>query len=300
MFLGKFKRLSFQFFKSPARLKSSSVVLFGLLLLLVQSVAHAQNNSSDAEAKRAEIEAANRRIAANNEIVTRTFKAGNEAFQAGRYDDAIAQYNEGLAADPEQVALWTNKSLALKMRGVSRFNAATKLTDPAAKKSGREMAVQDLRDSFAAVSKALELLKTQPASEPNKYATISALAEIARILGKIASSSIGEAGFTAIQDYVAIEPDEGKRMKAQLDAAQILFDIGQFDKAAFEFRKLVTANSYDFEATLGLGLSLYGTGDKANMAEAEKNLQRFIEIAPDTHPRKTEVKAVLQALKQQH
>ena len=39
---------------------------------------------------------------------------------------AVAQYDEGLAADPEQPAILTNKAVALKGRGVERFNSAVR------------------------------------------------------------------------------------------------------------------------------------------------------------------------------
>lgn len=256
--------------------------------------------SEEARQKNAQIAAQNEKIIKNNETVARTFRAGNEAYQAGRYDEAIAQYNEGLAADPEQSALWTNKSLALRMRGVNRFNAALHSTDEATRKSGRESAAQDLREALEAASKAVDLIKKQSGPEQNKYAAITARAEVARILAKVDASAAGEDGFAAIQEYISIEPDEGKRMQAQLDAAQVLFDTGKFDRAAVEFRKLVSENSYNFDAFLGLGLSLYATGNKSDMAEAEKSLQRFVEIAPDTHPKKREVREILQYLKQQH
>src|SRR5688572_20007007 len=87
--------------------------------------------------KNAEIESSNKKITESNEVVNRTFKAGNEALTAAsaaskaknpaeaiqRYTDAIAQYDQGLAADPEQPALLTNKAVALKGRAIDRFNS---------------------------------------------------------------------------------------------------------------------------------------------------------------------------------
>src|ERR1051325_7795673 len=108
--------------------------------------------------KNAEIEASNKKITEANEIVGRTFKAGNEALTAGgplsrekKYDEsipkytaAVAAYDEGLAADPEQPAVLTNKAVALKARGVDRFNQAlTSKMDDAAKTAALQSAKDD-------------------------------------------------------------------------------------------------------------------------------------------------------------
>src|SRR6266436_4793703 len=79
--------------------------------------------------KNAEIEAKNKKIEASNQAVTDAFKAGNVALNSKNYDEAIKQYDVGLAADPEQAALLTNKSAALKARGVDKYNAAIQNKD---------------------------------------------------------------------------------------------------------------------------------------------------------------------------
>ncbi|HKG96963.1 MAG TPA: carboxypeptidase-like regulatory domain-containing protein, partial [Pyrinomonadaceae bacterium] len=102
--------------------------------------------------KNAEIEASNKKITDANEIISRSFKAGNEALNAAslaskaqntddaiqKYTAAIAQFDEGLAADPDQPAILTNKAVALKGRGVERFNASirSKTLDDAGRTAG--------------------------------------------------------------------------------------------------------------------------------------------------------------------
>ena len=90
--------------------------------------------------KNAEIEASNKKITEANEVIATTFKAGNEALTAAntasranngdeaiqKFSEAITQYDQGLAADPEQPAILTNKAVALKGRGVERFNATVR------------------------------------------------------------------------------------------------------------------------------------------------------------------------------
>jgi len=144
----------------------------------------------EAERKNAEITKSNEKNTQINEIVGRTFKAGNEALKAKRYDEAITQYNEGLAADPEQIALLTNKALTLVQRGVQRNNEAIRMSDDAAKTAGLDAAHKDWREAAELSAKAVQLAKAQPtATDPeqqksqtsNKYFAFIARAESLRL-----------------------------------------------------------------------------------------------------------------------
>jgi len=108
--------------------------------------------------KNAEIEAKNKKIEESNKVVTDAFKAGNVALNAKNYDEAIKQYDIGLAADPEQAALLTNKSAALKARGVDKYNAGIKNKDAAA----TEAAKADFKAAAEAGNAAADLLKKEP------------------------------------------------------------------------------------------------------------------------------------------
>jgi tetratricopeptide (TPR) repeat protein len=260
------------------------------------------------EAKNKEIMASNEKNKNINEIIGRTFKAGNDALQAKRYDEAIAQYDEGLAADAEQPAILTNKSVALRLRGVDRYNAAVKSQDEAAKTSGLEAAKQDFRDAAQAATKAVELIKAQtPPTDPaalknfetNKFFALASRAEAMRLLVGKADPTQVDAGLAAYQEYIAVETAPDKKVKAQVAAAQMLLDVGQGAKAAEEFRKILATSTDNVDAELGLGLSLFSTGDKANFQEAANHLQRFIDKAPDTHPLKKSAKESLDFLKTQ-
>ena len=99
----------------------------------------------EAARKIAEIEAKNKKIEETNVTVERTFKAGNAALEAKNYDGAISQYDAGLAADPEQPMIWANRSVALKARGIVRYNAGISAKDDAAKKAGLDGAKSDFR-----------------------------------------------------------------------------------------------------------------------------------------------------------
>jgi tetratricopeptide (TPR) repeat protein len=284
------------------------------------------NESAEAKAEREkrikenkEIEEKNKKVTESNATVMRTFTAGNTALQAAgaaltaknspeaiaKYTEAITQFNEGLAADAEQPALLTNRSLAYKGRGVEQYNNSIKLTDDAAKKSAREAAGADFKAAADSAGAAVKLLKEMPnPTDPteqqrlngNKYAAFSANAESLRLLAKVDSSQ-ADAALAAFKDYIGIETDPKKKLRAQLDAGQMLQDAGSFDKALTEYQAILTAEPDNPDANVGAGLALFGTGDKAKFQEAANYLQHFVDVAPDDHKFKADAKAILAELK---
>jgi tetratricopeptide (TPR) repeat protein len=272
--------------------------------------------------KNEEIAAANKKISESNEVIARTFKAGNEALTAGnaastaknteqavqKYTEAVTQYDEGLAADPEQPAILTNKAVALKARGVQRYNAAitSKTLDDAGRTAALESAKADFKAAAESSTKAVNLLKAQanptdPAEadrlNKNKYAALLTHAESMRLFVSKVDTTQTEAGLTAFKDYMAIETDPAKKAKAQLDAAQMLLDSGSADKALVEFQAVLQSQPDNPEANLGAGLALYSVQDKAKYQEAANYLQKFVDVAPDTNPMKDDAKAILAELK---
>src|SRR5690242_11822870 len=270
--------------------------------------------------KNAEIEATNKKITEANEIISRTFKAGNEALTAGnvaakdgKHDDAIqkytaavAAYDEGLAADADQPAILTNKAVALKARGVERYNSAVKASDDAAKNAGLQSAKDDFKAAAEASGKAATMIKAQTAPtdaadvqryNANKYAALVTYAESMRLFVTKADQSQADAGAAAFKDYIAVETDPAKKAKAQLDMAQMLLDAGATDKALAEVKSILTTTPDNPDANLGAGLALYAGGDKAKFQEAANYFQHFVEVAPDTHPMKADAKAILTELK---
>ena len=272
--------------------------------------------------KNAEIEAKNKKITEANDIIARTFKAGNEALtgagasaKAGnseeaitKYTAAVAQYDEGLAADADQPAILTNKAVALKGRGVERFNAAvrSKTLDDAGKAALLGTAKDDFKAAAETSSKAVTLIKAQPVPTEaaelqryngNKYAAMLTNAESMRLYVSKADQSQADAGLAAFRDYIGIETDPAKKAKAQLDMAQMLLDSGQADKALSEFKAILATTPDSPEANLGAGLAVYALGDKTKYQEAANFLQRFVEVAPDSNPMKDDAKAILTELK---
>jgi tetratricopeptide (TPR) repeat protein len=75
------------------------------------------------------------------------------------------------------------------------------------------------------------------------------------------------------------------------------FDTGNAPKAIEAFQGVLASNPDNLDATLGLGLALFSTGDKNKYQEAANYLQRFVDKAPDTHPLKASAKESLDYLK---
>jgi tetratricopeptide (TPR) repeat protein len=289
--------------------------------------------SSDDKAKREEIVRKNNEILEKNKkieeanaIVARTFKSGNEALIAAgeankaknseaaiaKFTEAINFYNEGLAADEGQAALLTNRALALKGRGVERYNAAIQSKDDAAKTSGIDAAKTDFKDAAQSTAKALEVLKadqpaaTDPAAQArynaNKITTLATRAETMRLFVTKVDQSQAEAGIAAYQEYMAAETDPVKKDKAQHDLAQMLFDANSFDKALEEYKKILATKPDDSDALVKSGMALFNIGalsnDKAKYQEAANYLQQFVDKGPDGDL-KNDAKAILEELKNQ-
>ncbi|MFN2512577.1 MAG: tetratricopeptide repeat protein [Pyrinomonadaceae bacterium] len=262
--------------------------------------------------KNAEIEAKNKKIEASNQVVARTFTAGNTALEAKNYDEAIKQYDEGIAADPDQPALLTQKSAALKARGVDRYNAAITSKDEATKGPGIEAAKSDFRASAEAIKQALDALNAQTVpTDPqeqtrfnsNKIAALSTRAEAMRLFVTKVDQSQVDAGQKAYEDYLAVETDAARKATAQRGLAQMLFDANSFDKALAEYQKILATSPDDTDALVKSGMLLFNIGamnnDKAKYQEAANFLQQFVDKAPDTDKLKADAKAILEELKNQ-
>lgn len=276
--------------------------------------------SAAAKAKREEelkkYEAEKARVGNINDVLNRTFKAGQDAIAAKNYDEAIKQFDEGLAADPEQVVLYSRKSLALRLRGVDHYNASVKGTDQAQKAAEMDSAKKDFQGAADAANKGLEVSnKETPATDPQGQASQTSKkleilmyrAEAMRLLTKTDPTQ-GAAALTAFQEYVAVEPDAVKKAKAERDVAQILFDVASdqagFEKALAAYQKILETTPDDPDALLRIGQILFNIGalnnnDKAKYQEAANYLQRFVDKAPPENPMRAEAKDLIEALKAQ-
>lgn len=279
-----------------------------------------RRESAEERAKREELERRNAEIMAQNAknqnvnaILNRTFKAGQEALGARRWDEAITNFKEGLAADPEQDALWVGLAEALRLRGADRYNAAVKIKgDDAARDAGLKSAQQDWREAAEASARAVDLAKKKPAAtdptaaaqqKQNRLAAFDVRAKTMLLFVSKVDQTQAEAGLAAYNEYIEAETDPAKKAKAQNDLAKMLLDAGATDKALIEYRKILDANPDNVDALMGAGLALYNlayaSNDKAKFQEAANYLQRFVDRAPDTNPLKADAKAVLEEVKNQ-
>lgn len=258
--------------------------------------------------KMAEVEEKNKKIEESNATISRTFKAGNDALAANHLDEAIAAYKEGLATRPDEPALLTNLSEALRRRGVNTYNEALKNPDASAKTQGIDAAKKDWSDAADASKKALDTIKAGDASDPqqqaiyaqNKMAAISTRALAMKLVATKVSPgdpAQAQAAWEAYQEYIAAEIDPGKKSKLRGEALQTLFDAGATDLAATQARSLLTEDPDNVDANRILGLALFASGDKAKFQEAANYLQRYVDKAPDTDPLKASAKESLDYLK---
>lgn len=236
------------------------------------------------------------------ERLTRILQAGNEALAAGRHDEAIREFDAGLALSPGHPTFLTNKSHAVRARGVARYNASFKLDDEAARAAAREEAGRDLREAADLGARAAERMKSADAREtslsPEAYeegrrAAFSARAEALRLVASRFDKTRADEALEAIRDYAGAERDAAKRRQALLGAGQMLLDAGRGGQAAAEYRKVLADEPDNLDAVLGAGLGLFQSGDKANYGEAAAYLRRFVDEAPADHPLRQSAKDAL-------
>jgi hypothetical protein len=289
--------------------------------------------AADIAKKNAEISKENSKIENANKVIADSFKAGNTALLAGNeadrankhdeamklYGDAIQQYDTGVAADPEHpgiASLLTNKSAALRSRAVDKYNAAIQSKDEAARTAGIEAAKADFSASAETANRAVELIKKIPAAtDPgeqkqqatNKYFALNARAESMRLFVIKVDSTKASDATAAYEEYAAVETDPAKKLKAEKDFAQMLFetagDQAGYERAIAEYNKILEKTPDDPDSLLRIGQAMFNIGalnnnDKAKYQEASNYLQRYVDKAPDSQLR-TEAKELIETMKQQ-
>jgi tetratricopeptide (TPR) repeat protein len=264
----------------------------------------------------AEISAKNEKVKKTNEIVNASLQEGSKAFDAKNYDLAIAKFEEGYTADPEYVGsapvLLNNKALALYTRGTDSYNKSV-TADAASKGALQEAAKKDFAEAVIASDKALAVLNTGTATDPNiqknKMFALTNRKNAYRVMAQTGVEiSKGKEALTAFQEYLAVETDPAKKAKAQLDLALTLQDSAEFDLAVAEFEKILAADPNNIDALAGIGLSLVAVGynnmqsnqeakGKEQLQQAANYLQKFVDAAPDTHKYKSGARDTIAELK---
>jgi tetratricopeptide (TPR) repeat protein len=268
-----------------------------------------KKKKAEYDKKVVEITAKNAKVGENNDLIRKVLKEGNEALNATNYDLAISKYNEGITADsthPGAPVLMTNKSVALRTRGVARFNVAIKTSAPL------DEAKEDFTASKDSAKAAIDLLNSQTAPTETselanfnayKYNAASAYVEAMRLyVTKTDQSKIDDL-VSAFQSYFVIETDPVKKAKGQINFAQSLMDAGDFEKAATEFENALVTSPDSVDALSGAGLCLVNIGyisnEKTKFQTGANYLAKFVELAPDTNKYKADAKLLLDTLKKE-
>lgn len=257
----------------------------------------AKKAQAEYDAKVKEVTAKNEKIKQNTAIVQASLKEGNDAFNAKNYDAAVAKYNEGINAEPDFVGsapiLNNNKGAALKARAVDTYNKFVKSTDAAAKAEGMARVKADLMDAIGAFSRSYTILKAAPASDitnqaifdSTKYTALSGLTDTYRLL-IVTKSDMSKAAEAkpAYDDYLAIETDAAKKLKAQITLGDIMREAGMSDEAIAAYRSALESSPDNPESLAGLGLSLFNLGvindNKDQKQEGLNVMQKFVDVAP--------------------
>lgn len=287
-----------------------------------ETTAEQKKAQEEYEKKVAEVTAKNKKIEETNKIVNASLQEGGKAFESENYDLAIAKFEEGYQADTEFAGtapvLLNNKALALLKRGTDTYNKAVKATDEATKTAGREAAKKDFTDVITASDRVLTILKTATATDPNvqknydanKYLALTNRKSAYRLMTQTGvDRNRGKEALAAFEEYMAVETDPAKKAKAQLDLALTLQDSNEFELAVAEFEKILAADPNNVDALAGIGLSLVNIGyvnldaepakGKEQLQQAANYLQKFVEMAPDTHRLKDEMKGIIVSLKEE-
>lgn len=267
------------------------------------------------EKKNAEILAGNKKAENVNAIVNKAQTEGNKAYNDKNYDLAIASYDEGINADPDfegsAPVLLNNKSSALIRRAVDKYNAAIK-GDPNSRAAALELVKKDLSDAVTASNRSLQILKTATNTDPKvqkayvaekSQAYQNTMDGYSKILSMNIDGTKGKELLTALDEYMAVETDAAKKSQWQLVIADALRLAGDSPNAIIAYRRVLETSPENPDALAGLGLSLFSAGagvvpeNTAQMQEGLNYMQRFTEVAPETHPLKASVKDAVDYLK---
>ena len=283
--------------------------------------AEQKKQKAEYEKQVAEVTNKNKKIEEVTKVVNAAVKEGGAAFEAKNYDLAISKFDEGYNADPDFAGtapvLLNNKSLALINRGTDNYNKSVK-ADDASKPALRDSVKKDFSEVVVASNKVLDILKTATSSDANVQKNYEANKNLALTNRKTAYRLMSQTGvdrekgkesLTAFQEYMAVETDPAKKSKAEVELAMTLQDSNEFELAITEFQKILEADPNNVDALVGLGLSMVNVGyinldsdpvkGKAQLQEAANYLQKFVDIAPDTHKFKQDAKDTIASLKEQ-
>lgn len=262
-----------------------------------------------------EVTTKNEKIKNSTAIIEKALEEGRKAYDNKNYDLAVTKFDEGINADPDFVGtapvLLNNKASALINRATSNYNQSVK-AEPAAKAAAMASVKKDFENVVASTDKALTILKTATGADAAVQKNYDANRKLAllnrkegyRLMIKTgADRTKGKEALVAFQEYLATETDAAKKSAGQLELAGALLDAQEFDQAIIEFEKVLSEDPNNVEALAGAGFSLVNVGymssDKSKFQQGANYLQKFADIAPDSHRYKTDAKGLLETLKKE-
>jgi tetratricopeptide (TPR) repeat protein len=275
-----------------------------------QVSAEQKKQREDLEKKNAEIKAKNEKMQSDDAVASKAFQDGRAALDAKNYDLAVTKFDEGIAAVPDFVGstpfLLSGKSVALKARGYAYYLQGAGQTDAQVRIEKFGLAKKEFSDSLAAFAQGVDIVKKAPAAtDPKEQASrktvltelYTTAIEVHRLMAAAAVDTTRTAeAETIINDYIAIETDPAKQVKARKTLADIMRSAGVFDKAIATYRTVLEATPDDTEVMASIGLSLVAQGtsvDPPNREQLQEGLnymQKYadtVQILP-TDPKPTQ------------
>ncbi|HEX8422994.1 MAG TPA: carboxypeptidase regulatory-like domain-containing protein [Pyrinomonadaceae bacterium] len=256
------------------------------------SAEEAKKKQEELDKEIAAVKAKNAKIEERNAKLPEVFKAANEALKAKNYDLAITTYDQAIEIDPAEAVVYRNKAIALRSRGVDRYNAAAKAKDQA----GKETARGDLKLATETAEKAVSNFRTPQgdrsaptspeAAKTDELDYLFQRAEAYRVALQTNAQVDTEAGIKAFQEYIAAETDGAKKTKAEASLGDALFQGGRVDESIAAYKAILAGNPANLDAIYGLGLALASDPTGAKTAEGRDMLEQFASKAPATDPRK--------------
>ncbi|HEV7903387.1 MAG TPA: hypothetical protein VGO96_06060 [Pyrinomonadaceae bacterium] len=268
----------------------------------------AKKKQAEFDKELAAVTAKNAKIEERNAKLPVIFKAGNDAVNASnslkgaekisKLDEAINSYNQGIEIDPEAAVVYGNRQVALRSRGLEKYNMAVVNKDKAARDAGLEAARNDLKAAVENGEKAVAVSKTEgqannaggAAAGGQKDTGLILLedrAETYRRALQIKAPVDNAAAAKAIEEYINSETEPAKKEKMQTSLGDALFYAGQIDESVAKFREILAKNPGNLDAIYGLGLALASL-TPPQLAEARDMLQQYASKAPEGVSRKQE------------
>src|SRR5829696_8616480 len=103
---------------------------------------------------------------------TRLYDKGDRALRDKKYTVAVEAYDECLKTFPHEPTILSNKSAALRFRGVETYNKAIKNSDNELKVSGIEEAKLDIQSAAIASWEAVSVARSSATIEFSHYLSI--------------------------------------------------------------------------------------------------------------------------------